>query len=63
MGGKTPIERTCERSEVTLLHHEVAELYDPSRERIRHRDYRKDQKLAALHAAGVLPPMLQEANP
>jgi transposase InsO family protein len=29
---------------------------------IRHRDYRMDQKLAALHAAALLAPMLREAD-
>ena len=59
LGGKTPIERTCERSELTPLHEDDAERYDPSRERIRHRDYRIDQKLAVLHAAGRVASSLQ----
>ena len=54
LGGKTPIERTCERSELTPLHEAVAERYDATRERLRHRDYRIDQKLGALFAAGLL---------
>jgi hypothetical protein len=54
LGGRTPIERTCVGAEASLLREEVAIAYDAARERLRHRDYAMDQKLAALHAAGVL---------
>ncbi len=53
------LKPTCMRSEVTPLHEDVAERYDPARERLRHRDYRMDPKLAALHAAGRVALSLQ----
>lgn len=55
-GGRTPIERTCVGADSMPLRADVALDYDASRERLRHRDYKHDQKLGALHAAGALKP-------
>jgi transposase InsO family protein len=54
LGGKTPGERAAECSSITPLNEEVAASYDPSCERIRHRGYQIDQKLAAFHPSGHL---------
>jgi hypothetical protein len=45
--GKAPVERARECKDMTPLHEDVANQYEPLRERLRHRDYRTDEKLTA----------------
>jgi len=53
-GGKTPGEGAAECSSITLLTEQVAASYASCCERIRHPDYRTDQKFAAFHTSGYL---------
>jgi transposase InsO family protein len=46
--GKTPWERWWELSSKTPYRDEVEDLYDPTKERLRHQNYQTDLKLAAL---------------
>jgi hypothetical protein len=45
---KTPIDRICELEAMTPTWEKVSEAFDASRERIRHRDWSIDQRLARL---------------
>ncbi|MBU9595839.1 integrase core domain-containing protein, partial [Burkholderia multivorans] len=49
LGGKTPIDRIAELSEITPLAEEVESAYDETKERIRHREWRVDKTLAEHH--------------
>lgn len=49
LDGKTPADRIAEIGERTPLSEEVIHAYDESKERIRHRDWRVDRTMAALH--------------
>ncbi len=46
--GKTPIDKLCEKLNKTPLTEEIEVLYDPSKERFRHQNYRQDLALRKL---------------
>lgn len=48
LSGKTPIDRINECLEKTPTHSEVSDFFDVSKERIRHRNWHFDRRLAAL---------------
>lgn len=48
LSGKTPMERYCELSSHTPIQDDVDKLFDPSKERIREMNYRKDLELSRL---------------
>lgn len=50
LNGKTPADRVAELVDQTPIWSEVSDLYDAGRERIRHRHFVTDQRLAALAA-------------
>ena len=58
LGGKRPIDRIAEVSEITPLAEQVECAYDEGRERIRHREWRVDKALAEHHrrVLELLPP-------
>ncbi|WP_241025535.1 DDE-type integrase/transposase/recombinase, partial [Burkholderia sp. Ac-20384] len=49
LGGKTPVDRIAELSEITPLTEEVGSAFDETKERIRHREWRVDKTLAEHH--------------
>lgn len=49
LGGKTPVDRIAEVSEITPLAEQVESAYDEEKERIRHREWRVDKILAQHH--------------
>lgn len=53
LGGKTPVGRIAELSEITSLIEEIADAYDKQKERIRHRE-RRVEKIRAEHQRRML---------
>jgi transposase InsO family protein len=51
LSGKTPIDRINERLEQTPTHDDVSNSFDVSKERIKHRNWHFDRRLAALFEA------------
>lgn len=49
LGGKTPVDRITELTEITSLKEDVARSYDKRKERFRHREWRVDKILAEQH--------------
>jgi transposase InsO family protein len=49
LGGKTPVDRIAEVSEITPLAEQVGSAYDERKERIRHREWRVDKIVAQHH--------------
>lgn len=49
LGGKTPVDRIAELSEITPLAEDVHGAYDETKERTRHREWRVDKTLAEHH--------------
>ena len=42
LGGKAPMDKCCELIHQTPIQETIEEMFDESKERIRHRDYRQD---------------------
>jgi transposase InsO family protein len=51
LGGKRPVDRLSELTDRTPLSAEVAQAYDPTRERVQHRNYSVDRTLRAIWEA------------
>lgn len=51
LGGMTPAMRSGEMAELIPLREEVATAYDPTKERMRYRDWKVDQAIASLKAS------------
>ena len=48
LGGKRPVDRLGELASKTPLNEEVADAYDPTSERVRHRNFKVDRALAVI---------------
>ena len=53
LGGKTPIARINECLEATPTHEEVSDGFHASKERVKHRNWHFDRRLAALFEAKI----------